>query len=105
MRIVSLTLAQRGYEEIERADYCVGSFLRGYWRNLTSKQLEAGLASFANAVRLHGAERFENGDFRYGTAFFDTIMISRTLTAAKFAKHGLCAKGSHQMTPIAIKDI
>lgn len=89
MRVVSLSLEARGLDEIERADFCVGSFLQGYWRNLTSEQLEAGLASSADAARLHGTERFEDGDFRYDTAFFDAIMISRTLTAARLAGFGL----------------
>ena len=89
MRVVSLSLEPRGLEEIERADFCVGSFLQGYWRNLTSEQLEAGLASSANAAKLHGAARFENGSFRYDTAFFDAVMISRTLTAARLADEGL----------------
>lgn len=89
MRVVSISLEPRGRKEIEHTDLCVGSFLRGYWRNLTSEQLEAGLASSADAAKLHGTERFENGDFRYDTAFFDAIMISRTLTATHLAKHDL----------------
>lgn len=89
MRVVSLSLEKPGVECIKRADFCVGSFLRSYWKNLTSEQLEAGLASSADAVKLHRSERFENGDFRYDTAFFDTIMISRTLTAAKLAEYDL----------------
>lgn len=89
MRVVSLSLVPRGVDKIKHADFSVGSFLRGYWKNLTSEQLKAGLASCANAVRLHGAERVDGGDFRYDTAFFDAIMISRTLTSARLSCYGL----------------
>ena len=89
MRVVSLSLERAGFDEIERADLCVGEFLQEYWKNLTPKQLETGLASSVNAVRLHGAERIENGRARLDTAFFDTIMISRTLTTQHLDEAGL----------------
>lgn len=89
MRVVMLALEKRGFDEIERADFYVGEFLQGYWRNLTSVQLEAALASSVDAVTLHHATRVENGSFRLDTAFFDTIMISRTLTSARLAEQGL----------------
>lgn len=89
MRVVSLVLEPAGFSVIERADVCVGEFLQEYWKNLTPKQLEAGLASSVHAVRLHGAERIENGSARHDTAFFDTIMISRTLTAQRLGDAGI----------------
>lgn len=89
MRVVSLSLRQSALSKIERADLCVGEFLQGYWKSLTVEQLEAGLASSVDAVRLHKAERIENGGFRHDTAFFDTIMISRTLTALRLGEAGL----------------
>lgn len=89
MRVVSLVLEPAGFDEIERADRCVGEFLREYWKNLTAEQLKAGIASSVDAVRLHGAERIENGRARHDTAFFDTIMISRTLTTQRLSEAGL----------------
>ncbi len=89
MRVVSLTLTKAGLAEIDEADFHVGAFLQSYWRNLSSEQLEAAFASSTNAVTLHNATRIENGTFRLDTAFFDTVMISRTLTSAKLAGYGL----------------
>lgn len=89
MRVVSLSLTKAGAAEIEKADFHVGEFLQCYWRNLTPEQLEAAFASSTNAVTLHNATRIENGTFRLDTAFFDTVMISRTLTSAKLAGYGL----------------
>lgn len=89
MRVVSLALTRKGSSAIERADYHVGRFLQNYWRNLTPEQLEAAWASSTNAVTLHDAKRIENGKFRLDTAFFDTIMISRTLTAQRLRELGL----------------
>lgn len=89
MRVVSLALTDAGVAEIDKADFHVGEFLQSYWRNLTSEQLEAAFASSTNAVTLHNATRIENGAFRLDTAFFDTVMISRTLTSAKLADFGL----------------
>lgn len=83
MRVVSLALTAKGALSIERADYHVGQFLQNYWKNLTPEQLEAAFASSTNAVTIHDAQRIENGKFRLDTAFFDTIMISRTLTAQR----------------------
>lgn len=88
MRAVSLRLSRAGHTAIEKADFCVGEFLQRYWSNLTTEQLEAALASSVNAVVLHGAKRVENGRFRLDTAFFDTIMLSRTLTAARLGELG-----------------
>jgi len=56
---------------------------------LTPEQLKVALDSSANAAALHHASRIENGSFRLDTAFFDAVMISRTLTAAKLAGFGL----------------
>ena len=67
----------------------VGQFLQNYWKNLTPEQLEAAFASSTNAVTIHDAQRIENGKFRLDTAFFDTIMISRTLTAQRLRELGL----------------
>lgn len=89
MRAVSLALTERGVSEIDRADCCVGEFLQTYWRNLTREQLDAALSSSTSAVAIHHAERIENGHCRLDTAFFDAVMISRTLTAAKLAGFGL----------------
>lgn len=89
MRVVSLTLTRKGSSAIERADYHVGQFLQNYWRNLTPEQLEAAFASSTSAVTLHDAKRIENGKFRLDTAFFDTIMISRTITAQRLRELGL----------------
>lgn len=89
MRVVSLTLTEAGVAEIDKADYHVGEFLQCYWRNLSPEQLQAAFASSTNAVTLHNATRIENGTFRLDTAFFDTIMISRTLTSARLAEFGL----------------
>ena len=89
MRVVSLALTPAGVEEIGRADRHVGAFLRSYWRNLTPEQLRVALDSSANAAALHHASRIENGSHRLDTAFFDAVMISRTLTAAKLAGYGL----------------
>lgn len=83
MRVVSLALTRKGSSAIERADYHVGQFLQNYWKNLTPEQLEAAFASSTDAVTIHDAQRIENGKFRLDTAFFDTIMISRTLTAQR----------------------
>lgn len=89
MRVVSLRLTDKGVTEIDRADCCVGEFLQTYWRNLTREQLDAALASSTNAAAIHHAQRMENGRCRLDTAFFDAVMISRTLTAAKLADFGL----------------
>lgn len=89
MRVVSLALTAKGASSIERADYHVGQFLQNYWKNLTPEQLEAAFASSTNAVTIHDAQRIENGKFRLDTAFFDTIMISRTLTAQRLRELGL----------------
>lgn len=89
MRVVSLSLTSSGFEEIERADRHVGEFLQSYWRNLTREQLEAAFASSTNAVMLHDARRIENGRFRLDTAFFDTVMISRSLTSVKLAQSAM----------------
>ncbi len=89
MRVVSLTLTDAGIEEIDKADYHVGAFLQSYWRNLTPEQLEAAFASSTNAAALHNATRIENGNCRLDTAFFDAIMISRTLTSARLGEFGL----------------
>ena len=89
MRVVSLALTPAGADEIGRADGPVAAFLRSYWRNLTPEQLKVALDSSANAAALHHASRIENGSFRLDTAFFDAVMISRTLTAAKLAGFGL----------------
>ena len=89
MRVVSLSLTPAGCAEIEKADLCVGEFLQCYWANLTPEQREAAFASSTSAVTLHNARRVENGTFRLDTAFFDTVMISRTLTAAKLAEYNL----------------
>lgn len=88
MRVVSLRLNEAGLSAIEQADLCVGEFLQRYWKNLTAEQLEAALASSVDAVVLHDAKRLENGRFRLDTAFFDTIMLSRTLTAARLGELG-----------------
>lgn len=42
-----------------------------------------------NAVTLHNVRRIEEGKVRLDTAFFDTVMISRTLTAQRLGEHGL----------------
>ena len=89
MRVVSLTLTEAGVAEIDKADYHVGEFLQCYWRNLSPEQLQAAFASSTNAVTLHNATRIENGTFRLDTAFFDTIINSRTLTSARLAEFGL----------------
>lgn len=88
MRAVSLRLEQAGLDAIDRADLHVGAFLQGYWKNLTSEQLRAAFASSTNAVTMHHAKRVEGGRFRLDTAFFDTIMLSRTLTAARLGELG-----------------
>lgn len=89
MRVVSLALTVKGASAIEQADYHVAQFLQDYWRSLTPEQLEEAWASSTNAVALHDAKRIENGKFRLDTAFFDTIMISRTLTAQRLRELGL----------------
>lgn len=88
MRVVSLHLNQAGFAAIEKADLCVGEFLQRYWKNLTAEQLEAAFASSVDAVVMHGAKRMENGYFRLDTAFFDAIMLSRTLTAERLCELG-----------------
>lgn len=88
MRAVSLRLEKPGLAAIDRADFHVGVFLQEYWKSLTSEQLNAALASCADAVTMHDAKRMENGRFRLDTAFFDTIMLSRTLTAARLGELG-----------------
>lgn len=89
MRVVSLTLTKRGASLIEKADFHVDSFLKGYWSNLTPEQLDTTLSSSMNAVTLHNVRRIEEGKVRLDTAFFDTVMISRTLTAQRLGEHGL----------------
>lgn len=89
MRVVSLTLTKRGASLIEKADFHVDSFLKGYWSNLTPEQLDTALSSSMNAVTLHNVRRIEEGKVRLDTAFFDTVMISRTLTAQRLGEHGL----------------
>lgn len=89
MRVVSLLLEPAGRTEIERADLHVGKFLQEYWKGLSAEQLEAAFASSTDAVTLHNARRVEGGRFRLDTAFFDTIMISRTLTSVRLAELGL----------------
>ncbi|WP_165054183.1 MULTISPECIES: MarR family winged helix-turn-helix transcriptional regulator [unclassified Adlercreutzia] len=89
MRVFELELTAGGLHAIERADARVGEFLEAYWRCLTREQLEAAIVSSLSAVCIHGVQRIENGHHRLDTAFFDTVMISRTLTARKLATCGL----------------
>lgn len=89
MRVVSLTLTRKGASLIEKADFHVDGFLRGYWSNLTPEQLDTALASSENAVTLHDVRRVEEGKVRLDTAFFDTVMISRTLTSQRLGERGL----------------
>lgn len=89
MRVISLELTSKGAHAIEKADYAVGEFLEGYWSNLTPEQLRCALESSSNAATIHGVKRIENGRFRLDTAFFDAVMISRTLTEQRLAERGL----------------
>ncbi len=89
MRVVSLALTNKGAAEIGKADRCVRDFLEGYWSNLTPEQLEVAFKSSTNAVTLHDVQRIENGRFRLDTAFFDAVMISRTLTEQRLGEIGL----------------
>lgn len=88
MRILNLVLTKAGLFAIERADEHVGRFLESYWRCLTREQLEAAIASCLSAACIHGVSRIENGHHRLDTAFFDAIMISRTLTAHRLSACG-----------------
>lgn len=89
MRAIALRITPLGSVLVHRADLAVGEMLRSYWKSLTRTQLEAALKSSMNAVVIHRLSRMENGRCRLDTAFFDTIMISRTLTAHALQQRGM----------------
>lgn len=88
MRVINLMLTQKGVQLVSDADLCVGEFLQHYWKNLTANQLEVALRTSSNAAYFHNAQRIENDHCRLDTAFFDAVMISRTLISNALTRFG-----------------
>lgn len=89
MRAIALAITPLGSMIVHRADLSVGDVLHSYWKSLTRAQLETALKSSVNAAAIHNLSRIENGKHRLDTAFFDAVMISRTLTAHALLEHGM----------------
>ncbi len=91
MRLVGLNLTDAGRALVAKADLAVYTIMTEYWNTLTREQLEAAMTSSISAVERYSHMRYENGEPRIDTAFVDTVMISRMLTAQALQEHGMTA--------------
>lgn len=89
MRVVELSLTDKGCKAVKVADEAIYYLMTEYWSFLTPEQFEAAMVSANSAVMMHSHPRLENGKQRMDTALVDTVMISRSLTSHALERHGL----------------